>query len=117
MEISFELSDKVVGIIFKSKIEKEDINKLHDILRERIEKYGEVSLFLEDQFGDSMSLKALFLDLTFEFTNSTQIKKIAIVSDEKWLEIVSGFKDIITGTDVAWFSKQNRMEAMNWVME
>jgi len=57
-------------------LKKEDINKLHDILRERIQKYGEVSLFLEDQFGDSMSFKALFSDLAFEFTNSTQKKKL-----------------------------------------
>lgn len=112
---TFELSDEVVGVIFKSQIKDNELEKLLGILRRKIEKFGKVSIFIEDQFGDAISLKALIKDLVFEFTNRTEIKKIGLVSDAKWFRKTAEVKSFLTGTNVETFRLKNRLEAINWV--
>lgn len=115
MEKTFELSDDIVGVIFKSQIKETDLEKLQDLLIEKINRYGEVSVFIEDQFGDAISLKALIKDLIFEFTNRAKIKKIGLVTDAKWFRKTAEVKSFFTGANVETYRLKNRLEAIQWV--
>lgn len=115
METTFELSDKVVGVIYKSQIKENEVERLQNLLNEKINKYGEVRVFIEDQFGDAISLKALVKDLVFEFTNNTEIKKIGLVTDAKWFRKTAEVKSFFTGTNVETFRLENRLDAIQWI--
>lgn len=114
---TFELSDEVVGVIFKSQITDGELKKLRGILNDKIKKFGKVNVYIEDQFGDAISLKALIKDLIFEFTNTTKIMKIGLVTDAKWFRKTAEVKSFLTGTTVETFRMKNRLEAINWISQ
>lgn len=117
MEVTFELSDQVVGIVLEEKVDSSKLDQLRTIIKERIERYSGVSVYLEDRFDNGITLKAFMKDLFLEFREQDPVKKIAVVTDSKWFQIVSDFKNKFINTQVQSFDRKDSMKAMNWVME
>lgn len=117
MEITFEFSDNVLGIILEQKIDTENLKKIQRKLQEKIDKYNEIRVYLEDKNNDGITLKAALKDLSYEMSRKTAIKKIAVVTDARLFKLVSEIKEQLLDTKVEVFDKENRMRAMSWVME
>lgn len=117
MITSFEFSDKVVGILLEEKLDTDSLGEIQGNLKERIEKYQEISLFLEDKQREGISLQAFLKELLFEFSHQKAFRKIAIVTDNKMFKMLSELKNVFVKTKVEVFSGKERIEAMNWVME
>lgn len=117
MEVTFELSDQVVGIVLNEKVDVAKLQEIRKIIRDRIKKYSKVNLYLEDRFDNGITLKAFLKDFFQEVTQPDRVSKIAVVTDSKWFQIVTDFKDSFLLTKVQSFDKKDSMKAMNWVME
>ena len=117
MNTSFEFSNNVLGIIFENKMDEEDLKQIHDMLRKKIEKYTQISIYLEDRNSNGISLKAFFNDLVFEMTYKQSLYKIAVVTDAKRFKFFTGLKEKLVDAQVESFDKEERMKAMNWVMQ
>lgn len=117
MNTSFEFSDNVLGIIFENKMDEEDLKQIRDMLREKIERYPQISVYLEDRNSNGITLKAFFKDLVFEMKYKRSLHKIAVVTDAKWFKFVTGLKEKLVDAQVESFDKEERMKAMNWVMQ
>lgn len=117
MKTSFEFSDKVIGIVLEEKLDEETLAKIHELVEQRLEKYSEVSLYLEDRYGSGVTLKAFLKDLWYELSNTEPLFKVAVVTDKERFKLVAVLKDKLLSTNVQYFDRQERMAAMNWVMK
>ena len=117
MKTSFEFSGDVVGIILEQKMNTENLEQIQKMLQEKIQKYNQISVYLEDRNSDGITLQAIFKDLVFEMKQKESLQKIAVVSDAKLFKFVTVVKEKLVGAEVESFSKEERLRAMNWVME
>ncbi len=117
METTFELSDNVIGVVLEEKMDKERLRDIQSIVKERIEKYNWVSLYLEDRYGKGITLKAFLNDLLYELSNSEPLLKIAVVTSKKRFHFLTGIKDTLLTSNVQSFERKERTKAMNWLME
>lgn len=117
MKTTFEFSDNVLGIILEQRMDTEHLKQIQQMLQEKIDKHNEVRVYLEDKNNDGITLTAALKDLAFEMSRKTALKKIAVVTDARFFKLVSEIKEQLLDTEVESFGKENRMTAMNWVME
>ena len=117
MKTTFEFSDNVLGIILEQKMTSENLKQIQKMLQEMIDRHSEVRIYLEDKNNDGISLPAALKDLTYEMSRKRALKKIAVVTDAKFFKLVTEVKEKLLDTEVESFGKENRMQAMNWVME
>ncbi len=117
MKTSFEFSDKVIGIVLEEKMDEETLGKIQEMVKQRLEKYSEVSLYLEDRYGSGLTLKAFLKDLWYELSNTEPLFKVAVVTDQQRFRLVTALKDKLLSTNVQYFDRDERVAAMNWIME
>lgn len=117
METSFEFSDNVLGIILEDKMDNDYLKQIHSRLREKFEKNHLISVYLEDRNTNGITLQAVVKDLAFEMNHKRSLQKIAIVSDSKFFKFVAELKEKLIDVHVESFDKEERMKAMNWVMQ
>lgn len=117
MKTTFEFSDNVVGIILEQKMDHDRLKQIQQMLQEKIEKYNKINVYLEDRHDDGITLKAVFKDLLFEMQQKNSLHKIAVVTDAKFFKLFTEVKKILVDAQVESFDKEERMKAMNWVMQ
>ena len=117
MEKSFEFSENVVGFMVNQEIDQEKIEEILSALKERVKKVTPICLYLEDESDEGISLAAFFKALSFHFSHSKDLEKIAIVTDNQKLQTSMEMKDALVPADIKCFGKEKRLEAMNWVMQ
>ena len=64
-----------------------------------------------------MSVAGLIKSLSFHFSHSKDLEKIAIVTNNVGFEKSMVLKDVLVPAEVKCFRNEERMEAMNWVMQ
>lgn len=117
MNTSFELSDNVIGVVLEEKMDREKLREIQKMVKDRLEKYSWVSLYLEDRYNKGATLNAFLEDMFQELSNSEPLLKIAVVTDRKRFKLLSAIKDSFLSSNVQSFDKKERMKAMNWLME
>lgn len=117
MDVTFELSDQVIGIILKEEVDSSKIKEIKSLIEERLNVRKNIHLYLEDRLGNGMTLKAFFKDLVFEMKGPDPFSKIAVVTDSKWFQFLAELKEKLVTANVQAFESKDRIEAMNWVME
>ncbi len=117
MNTSFELSDNVIGVVLEDKMDKDKLQEIQKMVKDRLEKHSWVSLYLEDRYNKGTTLKAFLKDILYELSNSEPLLKIAVVTDKKRFKILTGIKDSFLTSNVQSFDKKQRTKAMNWLME
>ncbi|MBO2544026.1 STAS/SEC14 domain-containing protein [Salegentibacter sp. BDJ18] len=116
MEKTFEFADNVVGFMIKEEIDQEKMKEILSKIENRLEKIRPICLYLEDESDEGISLGGFFKAVKFHFSHPEDLKKIAIVTDDKMFKKSMKIKDFIVPADVEAFKKKERMKAMNWVM-
>ncbi|PKD17604.1 hypothetical protein APR41_05170 [Salegentibacter salinarum] len=116
MEKTFEFADNVVGFLIKEEIDQKKMKEILSKIKERIEKVSPICIYIEDESDEGISLGGLLKAVKFHFSHSEDLKKIAIVTDDKMFKKSMDIKDVIVPADVKSFEKKDRMKAMNWVM-
>lgn len=117
MNSSFELSDNVIGVVLEEKMDKKKVREIREMVKDRLEKFSWVSLYLEDRYDKGTTLKAFLKDFIYELSNSEPLLKIAVVTEKRRFKLLSGIKDSFLQSNVQSFDKKERTKAMNWLME
>lgn len=93
------------------------IEALMSEIIEKMDRFGTISLYLEDQNVEKFTLGAIFKEVLFKIDNKERLKKIALVSDRKWIHTCATLENQFLPIVVKSFEVDNRVEAMDWIME
>lgn len=114
---TFELSNHVVGLIIDEDIKKGNLEEVHEVILNKIAEFGKVNIFCEISKGHDLAFQCLIEELKFNFENSQNIDKFAIVTDLTWLRAAMNINDLMVNTTIQPFEIKDRMDAIQWVSE
>jgi hypothetical protein len=115
--IDFE-SEKVIGVAMKGKINSGDIELVTKLAEEKFEKYEKLSVYVEMERFEGISLEAFFKDLKFGIKNFGKFDKKAVVTDKSWIKKLGEFSDkLFSSIEIKCFSFEEKDEAVKWVSE
>ena len=117
MEASFQFSENVIGILLEEKLDQPKLLQIKEIIRERLDQFPGVRLYLEDKNNCGVDLSALLKDLMDETLKPQPLQKLAVVTDRKMTTAGAALKDIIVDCQVQSFPRKDRLKALNWVTE
>lgn len=98
-------------------MDSDHLRRIQKMLQEKIRKHDQISIYLEDRNSDGISLTAVLKDLVFEMKRQRSFQKIAVVTDARFFKLVTDLKEKLVATEVESFDSEDRLKAMNWVME
>jgi len=111
-------SEKVIGIEIKGKISADDIEHVSKLAEEKFEKFDKLSVYVEMERFEGISLEAFFKDLKFGIKNFRKFDKKAVVTDKSWVKKLGQFSDKLFGSiEIKCFSFEKKDEAVKWVSE
>ena len=103
-----------VAFEMRGKITKEDMELILNDARTKIEKYGEIVILKQIESFDGIELEALYEE--FQYLHEmgiSNIKKVAVVSDKKWIEkIVALENEIFSNIEIEYFDFGDIVNAM-----
>lgn len=115
--LEFE-SKKVVAVGIKGKITTEDIDKIADFIEEKLKDFEKLSIYVEVESFEGISIDAFFKDLKFGIKNFNKFDKKAVVTDKSWMKKVAAFSDrLFTNIEIKCFSFDQKEDAVKWVSE
>lgn len=117
MVSTFRFADNVVGVLIKEDLNAEVMDHVHQLILERVNEHKKINLFVEIEAGLDVSLPALIKDLTFKYKNSKKFYRIAVVTNLNWFQNIMEIKDLVMDTEVKSFKLENRLKAINWIVE
>lgn len=112
--ITIKTTDMANGIeiVVKGEITAEDIKDFDQFVSKKEEKHDQLNLLMSIQ-DMNYSLDGFIKDLHFDAKHWNDFKKIAVLSDKKWIEVTSKMVDFLPNVDVKHFD--DRDEAMMWL--
>jgi hypothetical protein len=115
MSSSFAFSDHIVGFIISEDIDVKAIEKLHHVILEKMNEYTKVNLYLEDDNIERFSFAAILKGIKFKTEHAGEFRKIALVTDRKWLQMCSKLENFFLSATIKSFKTEDRLEAMSWI--
>lgn len=112
---SFTLSDDIIGFIVDGPYDEEAAQIIQTEINEKLEIYDKVSFYIEDTVNAEISSKAILKSLPFKIKTGNRFEKVAVVTDRKWLKVVSNLEKLFFNAEIRVFSTQQRLEAIQWI--
>lgn len=112
---TFTLADNIIGFIVDGSYDEIAVEKIQSEVNEKLEIYEKVNLYLEDTINADISFKAILKSLPFKIKTGNRFGKVAVVTDRKWLQVLSYLEKIFFNAEIRIFSGQNRLEAIQWI--
>lgn len=112
---SFSLADNIIGFIVDGPYDEIAVEKIQSEVKEKLEVYDKVSLYIEDTVNADISLKAVLKNLPFKIKTGNRFERVAVVTDRKWLQVVSNLEKLFFNAELRLFSSQQRLEAIQWI--
>lgn len=110
--------DNIYGFHLEGRIEKEDLLKAVEPLREMLETHDTVNIYAEVESFNGITLPAVVEDAKLALPNLRKFKKEAVVSEKKWLETWARIGNaLFPGVEVRHFPPSQRAEALAWLRE
>lgn len=108
--------DKILAFRVNGKISKEEIDELGVMLEDKLKFHKKINIYAEiKNLEGYSSIDALFTDLKLTLKHFTDVEKVAIVTEDKWIENLAHVTDNIIGSDVRHFHMSQEPEAIEWV--
>ena len=107
---------KAIGLKISGKIEKPDIDRVYAQAKEKLAQVDKLSVYVElERFG-GMALDALLEDAKKGIPLIGKVRKKAVVSDAKWLEVFTKIGDkLFPSIEARHFYPDQREQAKAWV--
>lgn len=112
---SFSLADNIIGFIIDGPYDEIAVEKIQSEVNEKLIIYDKVNLYLEDTINADISFKAILKSLPFKLKTGNRFDKVAIVTDRKWLQIISNLEKLFFNAEIRIFSGEDRLEAIQWI--
>jgi len=111
-------NEKILGVAIKGRISTEDIEKTAKLAEEKFKNSEKLSVYVEMENFEGISLEAFFKDLKFGVKNFGKFDKKAVVTDKTWVKRLGEFSDKLFGSiEIKCFSFEDIDEAKSWVSE
>ena len=117
MHSNFSFSDDTVGYFIDGVVDEKSINQLQTHILEKLEKYGKINLYLEDNGIESFTMPAIANEILFKIEHSEKLRKVALVTDRKWIQACGAIENLFLATTIKSFDTNKRLEAMSWIAE
>lgn len=117
MQKSFEFAENVVGFLVNKEIDQKKMEDILSDIRDRLEVVTPICLYVEDESDEGISIGGFLKAIEFHFSNSKDLEKIAIVSNNNFFKKSMEMKDFLVSAKVKCFERKERVKAMNWVIE
>ena len=115
MQVDFSLSQNTMGYIIEGEMDKTAILNLKYQILEKLKRYATINLYLEDNGIQSFTLNSVFIATLFPLEYSSRINKIAIVTNRKWIHLLSSMDNFLIGGEMKNFTSRERIDAMVWI--
>ncbi len=112
---TFSLADNIIGFIVDGPYDEIAVEKIQSEVNEKLEIYDKVNLYLEDTTNADISFKAILKSLPFKIKTGNRFEKVAVVTDRKWLKVLSNLEKLFFNAEIRIFSGQDRLEAIQWI--
>ena len=111
-------NEKVIGLSLDGKIQTEDIELVASICENRFDKFEKLSIYVEIESFEGLSIEAFFKDLKFGIKNFGKFDKKAVVTDKNWVKKLGEVSDkLFSSIEIRCFSFDEIDEARSWVSE
>ncbi|WP_026462408.1 STAS/SEC14 domain-containing protein [Adhaeribacter aquaticus] len=107
--------EDLVAIRLTGTLVKEDYNQLIPVLESKINQFGKIDLYWEMDHADGWEPAALWEDIKFDIKHINSFRKVAIVGDKKWEELIANLIKPFTTAEISYFDTSQKEEAFIWV--
>jgi len=112
-----ENGNKIVTLIFREKLTKDDYELFVPQLENLMEKEDTIRILVEFQDFQGWTLGALWEDTKFGTKHFNDIDRLAIVGDRQWEKFLASFIKPFTSATVRYFDSLEKETAKQWLKE
>lgn len=112
-----EIKPKLVSVKATGKITDEDHEEFIPWMEGRIEQWGRLRMLFEMEDFHGWDLHSMWHEFRFESRHKKDLKRVAVVGEEKWERWASKISGFFTSTDVRYFDRDQIGEARAWLEE
>lgn len=106
--------DHIIEVEVNGKISENDIYEFEQYFKQKKENQEELNLLLAVEDA-KYSLNGLIEDLKFDIKHRNDFNKIAVISDNNWIELGSKLTDILPTVEVKHFNDNEKDKAQAWL--
>ena len=117
MFLNFSFSNGAVGYIADGVIDNKAVYYLRNEILQKLKEHKKINLYLEDAGVAHFSLNSIVTTLFFPHKHRNRFKKVAIVTDRKWIYFLTGLNGVFISATVRNYSTKKRKEAIAWISE
>ncbi|APU70154.1 MULTISPECIES: STAS/SEC14 domain-containing protein [Christiangramia] len=107
--------ENLIAAKISGKLTEQDMRKLHPLIHNIIEKGHKVDFYFEMEDFVGYTLKGFWEDLKIDSAHLGDYGKMAFVGNKKWQEWAAKATDFFTGSEVKFFEKTNKENALEWI--
>ena len=109
-------NQNIVGFSIDGKIETSDVEKVTNLVEERLKFQTKLRVYVEVKNLQGISLEAFWEDLKFALRHLKDFEKKAVVCEEGWMnKLAVASNKIFTTIEVKCFSFSEKDQALEWV--
>ena len=111
----FSFSENTIGYIVEGVMDDHAINELREQILEKFKEHDKINLYLEDNNIQKFSFNAVLIATLFPIEHSGRFNKVAMVTNRKWIHMISSINNSITANNIKNYPIEKRMEAIAWI--
>lgn len=115
MIVELNIAEDTVGFVFENFLNQQDVDDVKEKILKTLETYDNINLYLEEDEVDDIKMTAFMDQVFFDLKHSPNFRKVAIVSNRKWIQGVAIAKDILSQANVEAFCLDERVDAVCWI--
>lgn len=109
--------DNFVAFKLEGKITKEDVDILIDEMHRKLKEFNNLRIYMEiDQF-EGYTFRGFFEDLRNSFLYMTKLSKLALVTNEKWMQHLDWLGELFSSAHIKSFDVKDAETAIGWLRE
>ena len=116
IEIISTPNQNIVGFNIDGKIESTDIEKVTNLVEEKLKSQTKLRVYVEVKNLQGISLEAFWEDLKFALRHLKDFEKKAVVCEESWMsKLAAASNKIFLNIEVKCFSFSEKDQALEWI--
>lgn len=100
--------DNLISAKISGKISKNDVEKIHSLIHNIIEKGKKVDFYFEMEDYEGYTLKGFWEDIKVDSAHISDYGKMAFVGEKKWQEWAAKATDFFTSSEVKYFDLKDK---------
>ncbi len=109
--------DDLVAIQVQGEVDKEDYDKINPLIDKAVEAFGEINLLIYLDRLKAVTPDALIKDVKTYINHFNHFRKIAVVGDSNWKELIAKVAGPFISGRVKYFPESEFTKAHQWLIE